>query len=72
MTEATAKFVREGAPFGVVHRFPTVALSGWAVRDCVGEHAALCDSEDAAFAIADALNHLAHKERSKNNEQCSG
>lgn len=53
MTAETLEFCQEGAPFAV--RMHPVN-NNWTVRDNRGGDVANCEDEDAAEAIADALN----------------
>lgn len=56
MREDTKDFCETGAPFRAVHREFSGALAPWAVRDVTGFAVADCEDEDAALAIAEALN----------------
>lgn len=55
MTEYTKEFCANGWPFRAVHR-DCPQLTEWCVRDVTGFAVANCEDEDAARAIADALN----------------
>lgn len=59
MTDETREFCQASGPFKAVHRATSVSLAEWVVRDVVGYAVAECDEEDAARAIADALNAVA-------------
>jgi hypothetical protein len=55
MSEETKEFCAENGPFKAVERVVAGGLS-CAVRDRTGYNIAYCDDEDAANAIAEALN----------------
>lgn len=56
MSDATKRFIETGVPFKAHHRFPNSRMAGWCVRDKHGYDVCLCDDEDSAHAITDALN----------------
>lgn len=56
MSEDTKQFCEDNGPFRVHHLATPHFVHEWVVRDVTGFAAAECADEDAARAIADALN----------------
>ncbi len=58
MSEETKEFCAENGPFKVLPRGASGGMD-FVVRDRTGYNLAVCDDEDVAAAVADALNEHA-------------